>query len=48
MVSFPIEYSDKPVTAFGGTRLMKDFIDKIGVRPFLEELQLPQGGSNRL
>jgi len=47
MVNLTVEYSDKPVTAFGGMRLMKDFIDKIGVRPFLEELQLPQGGSNR-
>ena len=48
MVNLTVEYSDKPVTAFGGMRLMKDFIDKIGVRPFLEKLQLPQGGSNRL
>jgi len=47
MVNLTVEYSDKPVTAFGGMRLMKDFIDKIGVRPFLEEQQLPQGGSNR-
>ncbi len=41
MVSFPIEYGDKPVAAFGGTRLMKDFIERVGLRPVLEELQLP-------
>lgn len=47
MVSLPIEYSDKPVTAFGGMKLMKDFIDKLGVCEHLKSLDLPVKGSNR-
>lgn len=47
MVNLPIEYSDKPVTPFGGMSLLKRFIDKIGADDFLDELPLPQPGSNR-
>ena len=31
MVNLPIEYSDKPVTPFGGMALMKRFIDQTGI-----------------
>jgi hypothetical protein len=47
MVNLPIEYSDKPVTPFGGMALMKCFIDQTGIRDHLATLDLPQGGSNR-
>ena len=47
MVKLPIEYSDKPVTPFGGMALMKQFVDQTGVFEFLRTLDLPQGGSNR-
>lgn len=47
MVNLPVEYSDKPVTPFGGMSLLKRFIDKIGVDDFLDALPLPQPGSNR-
>lgn len=47
MVNLPIEYSDKPVTPFGGMTLMKRFLDQSGVRECLRGLNLPQGGSNR-
>jgi hypothetical protein len=47
MVNLPIEYSDKPVTPFGGMALMKRFIDQTGIREHLATLDLPQGGSNR-
>lgn len=47
MVNLPIEYSDKPVTPFGGMSLLKRFIDKIGADDFLDGLPLPQPGSNR-
>lgn len=47
MVNLPIEYSDKPVTPFGGMALMKRFIDQTGIREQLATLDLPQGGSNR-
>jgi hypothetical protein len=47
MVNLPIEYSDKPVTPFGGMALMKRFIDQTGIRDHLATLDLPQGGSNR-
>jgi hypothetical protein len=46
-VNSPIEYSDKPVTPFGGMALMKRFIDQVGIREYLSELDLPQPGSNR-
>ena len=47
MVNLPIEYSEKPVTPFGGMSLMKRFIDQTGIRSFLDELDLPQPNSNR-
>jgi len=40
MVNLPIEYSDKPVTPFGGTALMKLFIDQTGIRGRLASLEL--------
>ena len=47
MAKLPIEYSDKPVTAFGGMRLMKDLVDKTEILTKLAELDLPTGRSNR-
>lgn len=47
MVNLPIEYSEKAVTPFGGMSLMKRFIDQTGIRDQLDELNLPQPGSNR-
>lgn len=47
MVNLPVEYSDKPVTPFGGMALMKRFVDQTGIRERLAALELPRGGSNR-
>lgn len=47
MVNLPIEYSDKPVTPFGGMALMKRFVDKTGIKEHLSSLDLPQPQSNR-
>lgn len=47
MVNMPIEYTSHKVTPFGGMRLMKDFLDKLGIRQCLQELNLPSRGSNR-
>ena len=47
MAKLPIEYSDKPVTAFGGMRLMKDFVDKTEILTKLAAMDLPAGRSNR-
>lgn len=47
MVNLPIEYSDKPVTPFGGMSLMKRFLDQTKIREQLDSLNLPQPGSNR-
>jgi hypothetical protein len=47
MVNLPIEYTDKPVTPFGGMALMKRFMDQTGIAEHLATLELPQGGSNR-
>jgi len=46
MVNLPIEYSSKQVTPFGGMSLLKHFIDSIGIREKLQELSLPEKGSN--
>lgn len=47
MVNLPIEYSDKPVTPFGGLSLLKRFIDKTEIRDKLSSLNFPEPGSNR-
>ena len=47
MVNLPIEYSDKPVTPFGGMSLMKRFLDQTQIKEYLTTLDLPQPGSNR-
>ena len=46
-MNLPVEYSDKPVTPFGGLELMKRFVDQTKIREFLSELDLPSPGSNR-
>ena len=42
-----IEYSDRCVSAWGGMKLMKDFVDRTGIERFLTSLNLPHPGSNR-
>ena len=41
------EYSDKPVSPFGGMRLMRDLMDRIGFDGMLGSVDLPQPQSNR-
>lgn len=43
----PIEYSDRNVTAWGGMKLMKDLVDRSGIKEKMRTLSLPQPGSNR-
>ena len=47
MEELSIEYSDKEVSAWGGMKLMKDFVDQTGITTFLRKLDLPRPGSNR-
>ncbi|MBU2913503.1 transposase [Reichenbachiella agariperforans] len=47
MVNLPIEYSDKPVTPYGGMSLMKRFLDQTGIKDYLGSLDLPAPRSNR-
>ena len=47
MVNLPIAYFQKQVTPFGGMSLMKRFRDQTGIRDHLQELNLPNPGSNR-
>ena len=47
MVNLLIEYSSKQVTPFGGMSLIKHFLDRLGIREKLQELSLPEKGSNR-
>jgi hypothetical protein len=42
-----IEFSDEKVTAWGGMQLMKQLLDKSGVKEKLNDLPLPERGSNR-
>jgi hypothetical protein len=42
-----IEYSDRKVSAWGGMKLMKDLVDRSGIKKRLAGLPLPQPGSNR-
>jgi hypothetical protein len=41
------EFTDKPITPWGGLRLMKEFIDRTGIREQLRATWLPRPGSNR-
>lgn len=43
----PWEFSDKAVTAWGGLRLMKEMLDRIGMKGVLAASGMPQPGSNR-
>ena len=47
MVNLTITYSDKQVTTFGGMSLMRRFVDLLGIREYLSDLDFPQSGSNR-
>jgi len=42
-----IEYSDREISPWGGMKLMKEWVDKTGIRDPLKSLSLPQPGSNR-
>lgn len=44
---FELQYSGEKVTAWGGMRLMKEVLERSGVSRLLEELELPEPGSNR-
>ncbi len=41
------EYSDRPVSPFGGMRIMRDLMDQIGFDGILGAVDLPQPQSNR-
>ena len=47
MGELKIQYSDKKITPWGGMKLLKDFMDHLGVMSYLSELNLPQPASNR-
>jgi len=40
-------FTDKQVSAWGGMKLMKDMIDRVGIKEFMRGLDLPEKGSNR-
>jgi hypothetical protein len=45
--NIPWGYSSKPVSAWGGMRMMKELIDNSGIKKKLKELPLPYPKSNR-
>ena len=47
MQNIRYEFVEKPVTAWGGMRMMKELIDRTGIKKFMEKLPLPKPGSNR-
>jgi len=42
-----LEFTDKEITAWGGMVLMKNLIDRTEVNEVLEQIGLPEQGSNR-
>jgi hypothetical protein len=47
MQNIRYEFVEKPVTAWGGMRMMKELIDRTVIREFMKKLPLPKPGSNR-
>jgi Transposase DDE domain group 1 len=47
MKDFELHYSDKSVSPWGGMALMKNVLDKTGIKGKMQELDLPKPGSNR-
>jgi len=47
IANIPWEFTDKKVTAWGGMRMFKEFVDRTGVRDKLTQIGLPQPMSNR-
>jgi hypothetical protein len=47
MQNIRYEFVEKPVTAWGGMRMMKELLDRTGIKGFMEKLPLPKPGSNR-
>jgi hypothetical protein len=46
-MNLQIEFTDKQISPWGGMILMKKFMDKCNIGKTIEELPLPQPGSNR-
>jgi len=47
MHELDIQYTDKPITPFGGLTTVKRFYDRSGLQEEIKSLSLPQPGSNR-
>jgi hypothetical protein len=47
MTGLPYEFTDKPVTAWGGLRLIQEMLHRMGFHDALKSSGLPQPGSNR-
>lgn len=47
ITELPYEFTDKPVTAWGGLRLVHEMTKRMGLREALRASGLPQPGSNR-
>lgn len=45
--SYSIEFTDRPISAWGGIHLMKEVLNKTRICEYLETLSLPRPGSNR-
>jgi hypothetical protein len=46
-MDFKIEFTDKEITPWGGLALMKQMLEKAGIKEILKEIPLPEQGSNR-
>ncbi len=47
MENLKIEFTVRPISAWGGLKLMKEVINRSGILDFLGSLALPYPGSNR-
>jgi hypothetical protein len=47
MQNIRYEFVEKPVTAWGGMRMMKELIERTVIKEFMERIPLSKPGSNR-
>jgi len=48
MEDLQIEYSDRDITPWGGMKLMKNLVDQTAIKAYLDTLDLPEPGPNRV
>ncbi len=47
MHTLEYEFTDKDISAWGGLRLVKEFMERMELRSMMSNINLPEKGSNR-